>query len=312
MPDGCRMTRCICNSIIFNVILLLLSLTPWAWAGTAEGPEEKLPPFFRQAEQAISWIGTGDGVPGNSPDGAAGGAPAALSPASGPAPAGGPTPGVTIEVRRDNPPPAIRPGFDWNSAFRQSLLFLGGTHAVRIMFQPKTRNELPGPFWSDYIDSVKGLRGWRDGDSGFTNYILHPMMGAVAGYIQVQNDPAGRSLEFSNSQAYRSSRMKALLWSAMYSFQFELGPFSEASIGNVGLKPADDSAHPMAGVDLVVTPVIGTAWLIGEDALDAYVIDKYETGSPGNLSRIFVRTALNPCHSVANLLRFKKPWQRDH
>ena len=34
--------------------------------------------------------------------------------------------------------------------------------------------------------------------------------------------------------------MKAMAFSASYSVQFEVGPLSEASIGNVGMDPKDD------------------------------------------------------------------------
>ena len=46
-----------------------------------------------------------------------------------------------------------------------------------------------------------------------------------------------------------AARARATAWAAVYSFQFELGPFSEASIGNVGLR-----ANTAGSVDHVVTP----------------------------------------------------------
>jgi hypothetical protein len=158
---------------------------------------------------------------------------------------------------------------------------------------------------------VKSLRGWGDGDSFATNYIGHPMMGAVSGFIQAHNDPAGNNLELSLEKQYRSSRIKALAWTAAYSLQFELGLFSEASIGNVGLNRRKTSKHPMAFVDLAVTPVIGTGWLIGEDALDRFVIKRIERRTSSHLLRVLARSWFNPSRSVANLLRFKKPWRRD-
>jgi hypothetical protein len=201
--------------------------------------------------------------------------------------------------------------FNWQGAAQQSLLLLSVQHALRLAIEPDTRANLKGPFWKDYFRTVKSLRGWGDGDSFATNYVGHPMMGAVSGFIQVHNDPAGINLELSLEKQYRNSRMKALAWSAAYSLQFELGLFSEASLGNVGLNPRKRSKHPMGFVDLVVTPVIGTSWLIGEDALDHYVIKKIERGTSNHFLRALARSWLNPSRSVANLLRFKKPWQRD-
>ena len=138
-------------------------------------------------------------------------------------------------------------------------------HGVRILREPSTRKQLPGKFWKDYCDSVLGLDGWRDGDPFYVNYVGHPMQGAVTGYIQIQNDPRGKKLEF-NDPGYWISRSKAMLWNAAYSVQFEIGPISEASLGNVG-KAIDPRTgrSGAAAVDLVVTPTVGTAWLIGED-----------------------------------------------
>ena len=94
-------------------------------------------------------------------------------------------------------------------AATQSLYFLGIEHAQRLT-QEKTRNELKGPFFPDWKESVAGLHGWSDGGSLFTNYIAHSMQGGVAGFIQIQNDAHGRSLEFSRSKTYWNSRCARL------------------------------------------------------------------------------------------------------
>ena len=124
--------------------------------------------------------------------------------------------------------------FHWSTAIKQSLLFLGVQHGY-AMTQPKTRGDLKGPFFKDYVRSVKSLHGWNDGGRFFTNYVAHPMQGSLFGFIQIQNDPKGMNLSFDNSNAYWRSRLKALAWSAAWSTQFEIGPVSQASIGNVGL-----------------------------------------------------------------------------
>lgn len=107
------------------------------------------------------------------------------------------------------------------------------------------------------------------------------------------------------------SRLKATAWSAVHSLQFELGPISEASIGNVGLKPGEKSNHPMGYVDLVVTPVLGTAWLVGEDLLDRYVIRRIENKTQNRFVHILARCFLNPSRTLANLLRNQEVWYRD-
>jgi hypothetical protein len=201
-------------------------------------------------------------------------------------------------------------GFHWAGAIKQSLLFLGVQHGF-AMTQEKTRRELRGPFFKDYFRSVKNLGGWEDGGRFFTNYISHPMEGSVAGFIQIQNDPKGIQQEFGKSRGYWKSRVKAMLWNAAYSTQFELGPISQSSIGNVGLHSSlDGKKRKMAYVDLVVTPTLGTAWLIGEDFLDRYVVQRWE-GHHSGFRRNTLRMLLNPMRGTANLLRFKLPWHRD-
>ncbi len=195
-------------------------------------------------------------------------------------------------------------GFQWADAFKQYMMLLTWQHSMRL-FQEKTHAELGGPFWSDYVESVQSLSGWSDGDSFATNYVAHPIMGAVTGYIQVQNDPAGRPVEFGKSRAYWRSRGWALAAAAIYSAQFELGPMSEASIGNVGLNPGT-----MAYVDLVMTPVLGLGMIIAEDAIDRYLIAKVERRLGRNQARL-LRSLLNPNRSIANLLRIEWPWKRD-
>ncbi len=195
--------------------------------------------------------------------------------------------------------------FNWSAAIKQSLFFLGVQHGY-AMTQPKTRDDLRGSFFRDYIRSVKSLHGWEDGGRFFTNYIAHPMQGSLLGFIQIQNDPKGRNLSFDNSDAYWRSRLKALAWSAAWSTQFEIGPVSQASIGNVGLH------GKQTYVDLVVTPIGGFGWIVLEDFVDKTVIHLIERRSSGNFYiKIASRTFLNPSRSAANLLRFKKPWYRD-
>ncbi len=146
-------------------------------------------------------------------------------------------------------------GFDWSTAIKQSMVFLAVQHGY-AMTQQKTRHDLKGAFFKDYSRSVKSLNGWEDGGRFFTNYIAHPMQGSLLGFIQIQNDPKGMNLSFDNSKTYWRSRLKALAWSAAWSTQFEIGPVSQASIGNVGLH------GKQTYVDLVVTPVGGFAWMI--------------------------------------------------
>jgi len=50
------------------------------------------------------------------------------------------------------------------------------------------------------------------------------MEGSLAGFIEQQNDPAYRDVEFGGSRRYWVSRMRALAFSAAYSKQWTMGP----------------------------------------------------------------------------------------
>lgn len=203
----------------------------------------------------------------------------------------------------DDPIPAPpRDKFHWKTAIYQSLIAQGFQHSYALIFQAKTQRALKGPFFKDYWESVKGVRGWSDGNKFFTNYIAHPMQGSMTGFIYAQNHDRIKKQTFNESKQYWKDRAKALLWSAAWSTNWELGPISQSTLGNVGLY------GKQGYVDLVITPTVGTAWMITEEALDRYIIRHAE----GNLAaRIILRTVLNPTRSVANVLRFKKPWYRD-
>ena len=194
--------------------------------------------------------------------------------------------------------------FDWQAATSQSMLLLTVQHGVRLG-QEKTHTALDGPFFSDYAESVKGLSGWRDGDDAFTNYWMHPLQGAITSFIQIQNDPVGRTLRITDGSRYWKSRLKGLAWSTAYSTQFELGPYSEATIGNVGQIPGT-----MGWVDLVMTPVGGFAIVVAEDLVDEYMVAPLEKRTTRSMKR-FLRIVFGPSRTVTNLLRMKKPWRRD-
>jgi hypothetical protein len=193
----------------------------------------------------------------------------------------------------------------WRSISKDSAMFLSFQHSYRIVFQEKTRRFLGGPVFRDYFDSVKGLSGWEDGDNAWTNYALHPIQGASAGFIFLANDPTGSTAEFGRSKEYWHSRLKAFGFAAAYSTQFELGPLGEAAIGNVG-----KTRGTMGFVDLVVTPVGGFGWMLAEDALDRFLIRKLERKTRRAGWIRFVRVALNPARSFANVMRFRLPWYR--
>ena len=200
-----------------------------------------------------------------------------------------------------------RQGVDWSGIILQSVSFLAVEQGFRLATQPGTREALKGKFFDDWFKSVKSTKGWGDGDDFLTNYIGHPMEGSVVANIFVHNDPGGCNQVFGRDSGYWNSRFKATIWSALYSTQFELGPFSEASVGNVGYH--DNSLS--GAVDLVVTPLVGLGWQVGEDALDKYLIAKIETWTTNPVLLMFARSVLNPTRSFANAMRMAVPWSRD-
>ena len=238
------------------------------------------------------------------------------SDSAGPAPVAAPAPAddaanfiAPIRPIVEKPKP-VEPeeGFRVKRALNQSLLFVGLQHAFR-MTEEKTRRELVGPFFKDWWDSIRSLHGWKDGGRQFTNYVAHPIEGAVLGYIQIQNDSRGIRQEFGLSGSYWRSRLKAMAWAAAGSTQFELGPLSQASIGNVGAGIYE--AKKMTYVDLVITPTLGTVWIVLEDALDRHVIARIDRNVGSGLVRALARMVLNPTRTFANGFRFEAPWHRD-
>lgn len=193
----------------------------------------------------------------------------------------------------------------WGSLLKQSSLFLGVEHGFRLATEPATREGSRGSFFRGYVDSIRNLRGWGDGDEFYVNYVGHPLHGAVAGNIWLQNDPEYRGTPFSNDRHYWRGRFRAMAFSWLYSTQFEIGPISEASIGKI------QSRMPQVGfVDHVVTPVLGTGWLIAEDWLDKKIIVPFENRFENRWARLFLRGGLNPSRSMANLIAGKVPWHR--
>ncbi|HQZ97330.1 MAG TPA: hypothetical protein PLP21_13490 [Pyrinomonadaceae bacterium] len=201
--------------------------------------------------------------------------------------------------------------FHWRSAMIQSGLFLGMQHAFR-MTEKKTRDELDGPFFRDWKESVQNLHGWDDGGKTFTSYVAHPMQGALTARIFVNNSGRAKRAEFGLTKEYWQSRAKAVVWAAVWSTQFEIGPLSEASLGNVGQKLYKGHHSKMTYGDLVVTPVVGVMWSVGEDVIDKYILTKWIEKKVENrlLMKIF-RSVLTPTTSFANIIRGRAPWRRD-
>src|SRR5579862_8296090 len=124
-----------------------------------------------------------------------------------------------------SPNDSLQPeSIEWGPLLRDSFRFLMFEHAYR-MTQRNTREGFTGPFFEDYFRSVGNIHGWRDGDPFTTNYVGHPIQGAISGDLWISHDPRYRRAVFSwSSSQYWKSRLRATAFAAAYSLQFEIGP----------------------------------------------------------------------------------------
>jgi hypothetical protein len=193
----------------------------------------------------------------------------------------------------------------------QSLMFLGVEHGFRLMEEKKTRQQLSGRFFHDWFASVENLHGWNDGGSFFSNWVCHPVQGSVSAFIYAQNNPQSRRAKFGANKDYIHGKTKQFIFSYLYSLQFEIGPISECSIGNLGQSFGPESWQQrgqQAYIDQVVTPVIGTAWSIGEDLVDQKFLRPFMEDHRF-LGKLLCGL-LNPTRMVANAFAFHSPWYR--
>jgi hypothetical protein len=195
---------------------------------------------------------------------------------------------------------------DVKGVIGDSLRLLLLEHGLRVTFSEKTRRELSGPFWHDYVKSVRVPGQWHDGDGWFVNYVGHPIHGAAAGFVFIHNDPKSRREEFGLSQRYWNTRWRPVAFAALYSLQFEIGPLSEASIGNVGMNP-----RTTGWVDYVVTPVGAMGILVAEDALDHYFVKWVEERTYNQFIRASLRLLCGPSQMMSNIAMGRLPWHRD-
>ena len=187
---------------------------------------------------------------------------------------------------------------------RSGLRFVGVMHAFRWATEPGTR---AGGFGlgSGYTSSVASLHGWADGDPFYVNYVGHPMQGAVANHLWQLHDTRFKNVEFGRSRDYWKSKLCGAAFAWAFSEQFEIGPLSEASIGHI------QRDFPQQGlVDHVVTPSIGLAWTLAEDALDRFVVRPIEDRTYNRYVRLVARSVFNPARAFANVLASRPPWYR--
>jgi hypothetical protein len=193
----------------------------------------------------------------------------------------------------------------WKPALQEALLSTAIMHTFNLWTEAGTRDAMTGPWLRDYFQSVSELRGWSDSDRFMAPYVGHPIQGSIFGYVLRQNDPKYRDVQWGDGRDYFISVLRSMAYSAVWHTQWKIGPVSEASIGNVML-------HASPGfITLVDTPTLGAITMIGEDALDRYLIMGLENRTAIGPLIVLVRCFLNPGRSFAKVMAFKLPWERD-
>ena len=196
--------------------------------------------------------------------------------------------------------------FQWRFAIPESLLYTGIMHVYDIWTEAGTRDTLNGHWLNNYFASVSSLRGWSDGDTFMAPYVAHTIEGSVFGFIERQNDPKYRKVQWGDGRDYFISLLRSLAYSAVWHTQWKIGPISEASIGNVML-------HASPGfITLTDTPTLGTVEMIGEDAADRYLLMGLENRTANRSLNVLARSFLNPGRSMANMMAFRVPWHREN
>jgi hypothetical protein len=202
-------------------------------------------------------------------------------------------------------PSASSMRFHWGAAIGESLFYTGIMHTFDLTLQAGTRDSLNGHWFANYTQSVSELRGWSDSDKFMAPYVGHPLEGSIFGFIQRQNDPKYRFVQWGDGREYWVSMLRSLAYGAVWHTQWKIGPVSEASIANVML-------HASPGfITLVDTPTLGFCTMLAEDAADRYLIMGLENRTNNRAIIILVRSFLNPGRTFANMMAFRAPWVRD-
>jgi hypothetical protein len=231
--------------------------------------------------------------------------PVAALPAKDKRPAGSRSSDLRInpqEAKRRN---ASSTRFRWGPAIGESLLYTGIMHSFDLATQAGTRDSLNGHWLQQYAQSVSQLRGWSDSDRFMAPYVGHPLEGSIFGFIERQNDPKYRYVQWGDGREYWISMLRSMAYGAVWHTQWKIGPISEASIANVML-------HASPGfITLTDTPTLGFCTMLAEDAADRYLIMGLENRSTNRPLIILARSFLNPGRTFANMMAFRAPWTRD-
>jgi hypothetical protein len=119
-----------------------------------------------------------------------------------------------------------------------------------------------------------------------------------------------------------------MTWAGIYSAYFEIGPvLSETALGNEGgytyipgcglegkcvKKPGTNYKPPTNNtgwVDFVITPIVGTGWIVLENAIEVEFADKVVRDHQSATHNLLL-AGLTPSRTMANFLAGKHPWYR--
>ena len=215
-------------------------------------------------------------------------------------------PPVSVPSPTTTTPAEVVPGnmerIQYGTLITHELTWLVLRNALRLTDEG-TRDRLDGSFVGDWFHSVGTLwTGYRFDDNGkfLTNYVAHPGMGSTAAFLFRLSDPISLKAKFGRNSEYFRAKKRQFVFSLIDTILFEIGPISESSIGNIR----------QGWVDFLITPTLGIAWSIGEDALRHSVLDPMYLRGNRDWAN-FLSIILNPSRSFANVLAFRKPWNRE-
>jgi hypothetical protein len=216
--------------------------------------------------------------------------------------------------------------FQLKQALIQSVNVTLFQHAWRFAWDPSMRYLLiHKPFFHDWGASYTDyhMDRWSDGDNFVVNDVGHPLEGAAYGRVFLQNDPQS-FVPIAMHNGYWKSRFQSLAWMVIWSAQFEVGPLSETDLGNQGgfnyvngcgtslacLNEPNAKANltnDTGWTDFIITPTVGLGWIIGEDAIDRFIVTPIARNHRILGGRV-LRSALEPSRSYAALFSGKFPW----
>jgi hypothetical protein len=208
------------------------------------------------------------------------------------------------DTKKENEPAKMilkDPSINFKGLITESLFTLSILNVVRLK-DKRTRSEFGGPYFEDWIRSVKSIpRSFNDGDPFYPNWIGHPMMGSWMAFTYANNQKGFKNVVF-GTKDYFKAKGQQFIYVFVLSSCFEMCPaFSETAWGNLGYRQGKNGY-----IDQIVTPIFGILWSIAEDAINHFFIQKKmaENANKGNLWLII----LNPTRSLANSLKIQYPW----